>query len=263
MPNPTFSVILPDIHQGPAFLWVPVPVPAASKRFLVDSSGSPVIPATNWAASTAYNVGDTVVDSNGNIERSIVAGTSGASAPTWPAAGAAGTKTTDNSVTWQSLGTPASLGASEGALKLQFKATLEKIAIDQETAPVDVTMTAEDAFMEFNLKEAAMSKLAKFLGHATLSSGTDTGLPAGAQAYEQLQFGGLQPIMPIPIMFSSPRRGQTSKFLVGGFYAAYGFAELDLNMTRTKESVYKVRFDGLAVISRAAGDRVGQLYRQT
>jgi hypothetical protein len=52
----------------------------------------------NWAASTAYSIGNLIVDLNGNIQRCTTAGTSGASHPTW--ATTIGNTTTDNSVTW-------------------------------------------------------------------------------------------------------------------------------------------------------------------
>jgi hypothetical protein len=38
-----------------------------------------------WAASHAYNIGNLIVDSNGNIQRCTTAGTSGGAHPTWAA----------------------------------------------------------------------------------------------------------------------------------------------------------------------------------
>jgi hypothetical protein len=263
MANPTFSVVLPDIHQGPAYIWYNVACPKNPNRLLVDASGNPVTPADAWAATTAYNVGDELVDTNGNVERAIVAGTSGGSQPTWPAT--IGAQTTDGSVTWVNRGAPLSLGSTEGPLKFEAKSKLEEIQIDQETAPVDVVMTAEDATLDFSLKESSLGKISKFLGHGTYSSGTDTGLPAGAQAYEEITVGGLVQIPTAAIAITSPRRGFSSpgKFFVACLYNAYGSAALDLSFTRTKESVYKVTFKGLAVLARPAGDRVCQFYRQT
>ena len=52
----------------------------------------------SWAASHAYSVGNLVVDSNGNIQRCMTAGTSGASAPVW--ATTINSTTTDNTVMW-------------------------------------------------------------------------------------------------------------------------------------------------------------------
>lgn len=58
-----------------------------------------------WRANTAYAVGTRIVDSNGNIEQVVTAGTSGAAHPTWSTT--LGGQTTDNSVTWQNAGTAA------------------------------------------------------------------------------------------------------------------------------------------------------------
>ncbi|MCU1302097.1 MAG: hypothetical protein JWQ87_2381 [Candidatus Sulfotelmatobacter sp.] len=57
---------------------------------------------TPWQASTAYAVGQEVVDSSFHIQVVTVAGTSGATAPAWSATG--GTTTTDGTVTWFSQG---------------------------------------------------------------------------------------------------------------------------------------------------------------
>lgn len=59
---------------------------------------------TNWAASTAYAVGDIVkkVTGNGHLYRAIVAGTSGGSEPTFPTV--SGQTVADNTVTWAEIG---------------------------------------------------------------------------------------------------------------------------------------------------------------
>ena len=58
-------------------------------------------PFLAWVASNAYETGDFVKDSNGNSQQCIVAGTSGATAPTW--ATVAADTTTDGTVTWAML----------------------------------------------------------------------------------------------------------------------------------------------------------------
>jgi hypothetical protein len=202
---PSFTVTVPDIHQGPGFLWYNVQTPAAGARLLVDATGNPV------------------------------------------------------------GGSPVAMGASEGAATFHMEAKLEEISIDQETGPVDVVMTAESAYIEVSLKESSLAKVAKALAHASYSSGSDTGLPSGAQAYEEITVGGLVAIPQAPVALVSPRRGFSipGKFLVACLYNTYAKDPFQIGFTRAKEAVYKVRFEGLAVLSRAQGDRVAQFYRQT
>ncbi|MGH9454033.1 MAG: hypothetical protein ACRD2O_08705, partial [Terriglobia bacterium] len=52
----------------------------------------------NWAASIVHSQFDTIIDSNGNYETAMNAGTTGASAPTWPTV--AGHGVSDGSVNW-------------------------------------------------------------------------------------------------------------------------------------------------------------------
>src|SRR5205814_7804301 len=124
MANPTFSVVLPDIHQGPAYVWYNVACPKNPARLLVDASGNPATPADAWAGATGYNVGDELVATNGNVERAITAGTSGASQQTWPAV--LGAQTADGTVTWVNRGARLSLGSTDGALKFEENARLEE-----------------------------------------------------------------------------------------------------------------------------------------
>jgi hypothetical protein len=202
---PSFTVTVPDIHQGTAFLWHGIQVPAPGSLLLVDANGNPV------------------------------------------------------------GGSPLPMGASEGAATFHMEAKIEEVAIDQETAPVDALMTAESAYIEATLKESALAKIAASLAHATYNSGTDTGLPAGAQNYEEITVGGLVPIPQAAIALISPRRGfgTPGKFMVACLYNAYAKNAFQIGYTRSKEATYKVHFEGLALLNRTLGDRVAQFYRQT
>lgn len=57
-------------------------------------------PTLAWGPATVYAQGTAIVDSNGNLEVAIVAGTSGATAPTWPTT-VAGTVAEGSGLTWQ------------------------------------------------------------------------------------------------------------------------------------------------------------------
>ncbi|HEV3278300.1 MAG TPA: hypothetical protein VG860_15890 [Terriglobia bacterium] len=200
----SFTVTVPDIHQGTGMLWYGVAAPAPGARLLVDANGNPL------------------------------------------------------------GGSPLPMGSSDGAATFHMEAKVEEVAIDQQTAPVAAVMTAESAYLEVTLKESALTKIAAGLAHATYSSGTDAGLPAGAQNYEEITVGGLVTIPQAAVALISPRRGFNSpgKFMVACLYNAYAKDPFQIGFTRAKEAVYKVRFDGLAVLSRSPGDQVAQFYRQ-
>jgi len=161
-------------------------------------------------------------------------------------------------------GSPLGMGPGDGHATFHASAKEELILADQVTAPIDKVMTAETAFIEFSLKSSAFSKLIKFLGHATYSTGTDAGLPVGAQQYEKLTFGGLVAYPSHSVAVISPIRGYSApgKYEVAVLYSTKGVSLLERQYTRTKEIIVKGRFDGLAVTTRTVGDQVGASYRQ-
>jgi len=89
-------------------------------------------------------------------------------------------------------------------------------------------------------------------------------LPAGAQAYEEISFGGLPPsgIAKFGVLYISKRRDQSSKFLVVQLYRAYQKDAVKLPFSRGKETTYKIEFDCIADENRPVGDRGGKIYRQ-
>lgn len=160
-------------------------------------------------------------------------------------------------------GQPFFMGSSEAPCTFHVEAKIDPIEIDQETAPVDAVMTAESASIEMTLKESDLLKVNIALAHSQYSAGTDTGLPAGQQNYQQITFGGLVCIPKYTVALISPRRcTNNQKNFVGCLYSAYASDPYAVSITRTKETMYKLKFVGLAVPSRPLGDRVGQWYRQ-
>ena len=160
-------------------------------------------------------------------------------------------------------GTPVFAGATEGAATVALAPKLEPITADQVVGPIDVVMTGEAASIEVTMKESDLAKLKYFIVHGTFASGTDTGLPPGAQNYEEIAFGGVIAIPKTSVAVISPCRGTTNKYVVSQLYQAYQAETIQLPFQRGKETTYKVKFDGLADPSRPQGDQVGKIYRQT
>ena len=160
-------------------------------------------------------------------------------------------------------GSPIFAGATEGAATVLLAPKIDPITADQVAAPIDVVMTGEAASIEVTLKESDLAKLKNFVANGAFTTGTDTGLPAGAQSYEEISFGGTMAIPKTSVAVVSPRRDATNKFVISQLYSAYQAEALQLPFQRGKETTYKVKFEGLADASRAAGDQVGKIYRQT
>jgi len=176
---------------------------------------------------------------------------------------ASGNRLIINSSGVPTAGSPIFAGATEGAATVLLSPKLETVEADQVAAPIDVVMTGEAASIEVTLKESDLAKLKNFIVHGAYTTGTDTGLPAGAQAYEEISFGGTLSIPKTSVAVISPRRDATGKFVVSQLYSAYQAEAVQLPFLRGKETTYKVKFEGLADAARAAGDQVGKLYRQT
>jgi hypothetical protein len=83
------SLLGPDDQLPWSMLGVPV-------GLIAFDAGAP------WAASTAFGVGQFVMDSNGNRQSVVTAGSTGATAPAWNTT--YGGSTTDGGVTWQNNG---------------------------------------------------------------------------------------------------------------------------------------------------------------
>jgi len=257
-PTPTL------IHQGPGWLYLNVCAPAPPNRHPIDASGAPIVPA--WADSYDYTAGTMIVDSNGNVQEVTTTGISSGSAPTWGTM--VGATCTDGTVTWICVALKPAYkfaGAQEGVTEVNLAPKIEAVAADQETLPVDVVMTGEAESLAVTLKESDAAKLQLIVPHATYASGTDPTLPAGAQTYEEIYFGGLPPtgIPKFGVLFISKRKDQSGKFVVCQLYRAYQKDAVKLPIQRGKETTYKIEFDCIADENRPVGDRGGKIYRQT
>jgi hypothetical protein len=206
-----------------------------------------------------------VVDSNGNVQECTTGGATSANAPSsW--GNTVGALTSDGAtVVWTCVAlAPAYLfaGALEGVTDLDIGAKVEETTADQETLPIDAVMTGEVDSIAVTLKESDCAKLQILIPHGTYASGTDTALPTGAQAYEEIAFGGLKAVPKFGVLLISKRKDQTAKFVVSQIYRAYQKETVKLPFQRGKETTYKVTFQAIADLNRPVGDRGGKVYRQ-
>jgi len=251
------------IHQGPGWIYLNVCAPASGKRHIIGGDGTPAQPL--WQAGQGVTPGQMIVDSNGNIQECTTGGTTYVGAPSvWGST--PGAITADGaSVVWAcaALG-PAYLfaGALEGVTDLDIGAKIEETTADQETLPIDAVMTGEVDSIAVTLKESDCAKLQILIPHGTYATGTDSALPAGAQTYEEIAFGGLKPVPKYSVLLISKRKDQTAKFVISQIYRAYQKETVKLPFQRGKETTYKVSFQAIADLNRPVGDRGGKVYRQ-
>jgi len=251
------------IHQGPGWVYLNVCAPASGRRHIIGADGAPSQPA--WAPAQTVTTGQMIVDSNGNIQECTTPGTTSANAPgSW--GNTVGAATSDgSSVVWTCAAlAPAYLfaGALEGVTDLDIGAKVEETTADQETLPIDAVMTGEVDSIAVTLKESDCAKLQILIPHGTYATGTDTSLPAGAQVYEEIAFGGLKTVPKFGVLLISKRKDQASKFVVSQIYRAYQKETIKLPFQREKETTYKITFQAIADLNRPVGDRGGKIYRQ-
>lgn len=159
-------------------------------------------------------------------------------------------------------GTPVYGGAIDSGVAVDVTAKIQEVEADQIDAPIDHIMTGEQFQMTVTMKESDLAKLKHYLQHGTFATGTDSGLPAGAQNYEELAVGGIIPVPKTSVAAISRRRDATNKYVVTQIYQAVQMEAIKLQLTRKKETMYQVKFDAEAVTTRPVGDQVGKIYRQ-
>jgi hypothetical protein len=253
------------IHQGPGKLWLHVPEPASGARVTLAADGSLPQPTglASWAASTPYTVGTVVKDTSSNSQLCITAGTSASTAPTWGTTIGAVVAETGGPV-WMCLGAYGAYfaGATEGAISSSLTPKYEEMGADQVSAPIDVVMTADAYEVDVTIKQSNLANLMHFFPPGTFSTGTDTTQPTGAQAYEEITFGGIIAVPKMGVAVISPRRDASGKFVVSHLYSAYQAEAIKLPFQRAKETTFGVKFKALADPTRAAGDQSGTVWRQ-
>lgn len=136
--------------------------------------------AATWTASTAYSVGALAYPTtkNGFVYECTVAGTSGATEPTWPTT--EGDTVTDGTVTWQAVAEPNnSLGGTAGTTQVSSTA-LNNIFDDVTAAEATAGDVEYRAIDLYNSGDAAATAVNIWISSETTSP--DTQLDMGIEA---------------------------------------------------------------------------------
>jgi hypothetical protein len=152
--------------------------------------------------------------------------------------------------------------ATEGATVLSMTPKLEPQGADQVSSPIGVVATGDAYEIDMEVKQSDLNLLRNYFPLGTFAAGTDAGLPAGFQQYEEISFGGIIPIPQTCIAVISQRKDNANKFVVSVLYNAYQAEAIKLPFERGKLTMYKVKFMGLSDASRPNTDQVGKIYRQ-
>ncbi len=144
------------------------------------------------------------------------------------------------------------LGATEGEIVTTIEEKMDLIEIDQADAPVAGARTQVGMSIEATLKQTTMDKLQHCLAGGTYDS---------AAGYKQVTVGGKEDeVTPVCVAAISRKRTDPTKFVVSVIYMAVPISGGSVLMGKTKASTSKVKFQGLADLTRAAGQQVGVLY---
>jgi hypothetical protein len=151
-------------------------------------------------------------------------------------------------------GTGIEVGYTEDEAMIRYKGEKQAIPAEQALANVDVMTVSELAEIEVTVKEHTYATLQRaFDNIGTVSDGSK----------DLFYFGGgssvLQPRTEC-VFLSSRQRNAPTKFIIMVLYKAYCEVGYETGYTRKKESLYKLKFVGLADGARNDGDQLGQWF---
>src|SRR5579885_3625428 len=138
---------------------------------------------------------------------------------------------------------PIFAGAISGATTIIWTPKIETLSADQVTGPIDARLTAEEQSIEAEIMETDYARLRAYMTNALFASGSDPALPAGAQNYEELSFGGLMQVPKLSVAIVSPRVDAPGKFVVSQLYRAYQAQALTMPFSREKPTTLKAPED--------------------
>jgi hypothetical protein len=223
-------------------------------------------PSWVWAAATAVVVNQQVRDSNNNIQMCVTPGTTGGTAPTWSTlyGGITSGDGATYPVSWKNLGPTLGAGAVTGELVFDVKASMLEIDADQYTSALDKRVMKEDGKITGTLRELNLAIAARSIPNAAYTSGSDAAFPAGAQAYEEIGFGGLLDIAAPCVCIVSPRPNYSNpnRYVMAWLNRCVPSAGGSWPFSLKKVSDYKVDWDGMGVTWMPAGYQIGRMLRQ-
>lgn len=264
-----------NVWQGPIDLYIDLAAPTThtpptqADEIALDGSGQPatlqlaVTGATN-ATPIQVTVGSAAGLANGDLVTVAAVGGNTNANGIWTIGGLTGTTfnllgSVGNSA-YTSGGTVnqgAHAGLLEGPTTVTVAPKLEDIGSDNFEGPHDAAGVSLGVEVDTVMKE---TDLAKLLAMACNQNYGNFAYLANTQA---LQFGGVQSaaMKKRRLMFAGPNRNSSTKWIYFFLFAGYNDAPIQITFSRAKANLWKVKFVGLADLTRLAGDEVAHLVR--
>lgn len=143
------------------------------------------------------------------------------------------------------------LGAIASAITFECSPEVTAIELDQYEAPIAEYISKLNAKLVAELGQTEMQKLRYALGVANYST---------ASGYKQITFGGVTQIPEFCVAAISPKRTDSTKFIVACLYKTTATGGIKISISRRNPSFYTVEFTGHADLTRTAGKQVGIVY---
>lgn len=167
-----------------------------------------------------------------------------------------------NTLTLDGSGQPTSstgfhAGLIDAPVTLTITEKFNEIMADQFEMGVDVAFDSINIEGAVNIKEAVWANILTYLTANNLATYTSL---ANSQV---LQIGGKQDssVGMTSLTAISVRRDNTAKFAYWMIFKTYLDAAIQLTFDRKKENVFKLKFHGIADLTRVTGDELAQIVR--
>jgi hypothetical protein len=133
------------------------------------------------------------------------------------------------------------------------KTKMEGIKADQADAPVDAYMPEVDCSIEAEMTQLTAANAQRILGVGTYATGA---------GYNQFTFGGTTAVPSTCLAVISPRRDAPTMAIYSVLFKAVQTGPFAVAFGRAKPASYKLKFQGLADLTRTAGKQIGVVVKQ-
>ena len=153
----------------------------------------------------------------------------------------------------------AHLGLLEGPTSAEVDTKIDWILSDQFEDAHDAALLTLAVEVNSVLKETDLAKL--LMMSSNVNYGNFASIGTSGSGTLSMQFGGAQSssMDKHTLMFVGPQRNNPGQWIYVFLFQAYNDAPLKITFQRSKANLWKVKFNGLADLTRTAGDEVAHI----